>query len=283
MLRELYRNSDYDWITKVEELTKKAENIAPNLFLFDNFVEKEIEDLENASDQLVYTYTIINLYGLFFDSGKYIKEQDSVFMTGISREDSLCLKNFYITLQELRSIICHNKPCDSLQTQHLKLLPEWNKNEWGNFKNLKTSTSKFSYENSFKILIKSAVYALDIILKCLSNISDEKKDHFIKEWYQSIVAWYQKDQTIHYRAANSFYTCERQRVKKYIRSCFTIEHENEYFNKFREEVRGIVDNGGGSTYWDGLFDEFFSNSAINPVKLSPLNALKNIFDKKFPQ
>ena len=281
MLRELYRNSDYNWITKVEELTKVAENIAPNLFLFDNFIEKEIEDIENASDQLVYTYTIINLYGLFFDSGKYIKEPASVFMTEISGDNSCYLKNFYIALQELRSIICHNKPLDSLHPQYLGLLLEWNENEWRNFKYLNTSLCDFSYEKSFRILVKSALHALDIIFNCLSSISDGKKDDFVKEWFQSIVVWYRKDPVICYRAANSFYTCEPVRVKKYIGR--GNKHGDECFNKFKEKATSILCNGGGDAYWDNLFNESFSNNASNPMKLSPLNAMKNLFDNECPQ
>ena len=123
MLRDLYKDSNYDWIAKAKALERKAEKFAPNLFLFDNFVEKEIEDLENASDQLIYTYTIINLYGLFFDSGKYIANQkgQGVFQTNIGADFTL-ISNFYGGLQELRSIICHNKPLDSIKYNNLDLL-----------------------------------------------------------------------------------------------------------------------------------------------------------------
>ena len=106
-LYTLLRTPQYDWRAKLGDdnggLIKTAQDFSPHLFLFDDYHEKPIE--ENASNQLVYTYTVINLYSLFFDSGKYLSYACSPFQTDIAKSDADYIRYFYDSLQELRSMI----------------------------------------------------------------------------------------------------------------------------------------------------------------------------------
>ena len=302
-LRELYKHPDYDWMTKAKEMEELALKVAKNLFLFDNFVEKEIDDLENASDQLIYTYTIINLYGLFFDSGKYIKFKNVVFLstdTETAKKDLLCISEFYVGLQELRSIICHNKPLDSLQRKNLEPLGKNDVQNEGkkaepvelsNFKHLRKYGANFSYEDAFKCLTKKAMAVLEIISNCIEDISgadEETKKNFVKAWYDSIILWYKIDPAIHYRAANSFFGISPQRVKKYVKSIKPDTKEDEYLRVFSSLIKddllsNVPADGSPLDYWKNSYQDHFCNGAIDPRELSPLNAMLDIFNNVCPR
>ena len=87
---------------KINFLNNKAREINRNLFLFDDFKLKKVPHI--VDEEIVFWYLIVNLYGLFFDAGKYIRDLD------IWNYDSYCkVKAFYYALNEVRSVFCHNK------------------------------------------------------------------------------------------------------------------------------------------------------------------------------
>ena len=284
-LRKLYKNPDYDWMTKAKETENLARTVAKNLFLFDNFVEKEIDDLENASDQLIYTYTIINLYGLFFDSGKIINSPDGVFQTNLASPDRLYISKFYAVLQELRSIICHNKPKDSLKLNNLKLLGNV---EMRNFKYLRTYRDQFSYEDAFKYLTKNAMTVLEILsnfIKKESGADEETKENFVKEWYDSITSkWNTKElnELVLYRAAYAFYSLNPKRVRDYVKMKEGKQSEDMYSCIFFRLIKSQLPPKCTSDYWKKSYGDHFCNAANYPRDLSPLNAMLDIFDKVIP-
>ncbi|MBR4254775.1 MAG: hypothetical protein IKQ16_06765 [Lentisphaeria bacterium] len=281
-LYSLLHDSQYDWRIKLEDkndgLVKSAHDFSPNLFLFDSFQEKPVE--ENASDQLVYSYTIINLYDLFFDSGKYIKDIDSPFLTDIASADAQYINFFYDSLQELRSIICHNKPKDSIRYKKFHRQLGWNKIEWGCFDYLRRSGYCFSYEDSFKLLTQSAVKVLDILKKCLDDNRDEpKKDRFEKKWYDHIIEWYKRNMTVHIRAVQTYFNMDPKDFKKRYNSKYgKLEDDAKYVDKVVEILK---EKWLSEEFdWDILYKRHFCSNAEDPMSLSPMNAMRTLLDQK---
>lgn len=278
-LHTLLRDPQYDWRIKLEDkndgLIKSAQDFSPYLFLFDSFQEKSVE--ENASDQLVYTYTIINLYGLFFDSGKYIKDRDSPFQTGIATTDAQYICSFYDSLQELRSIICHNKPIDSIRYKKFHKQLGWNKNEWSCFDYLRRPGYSFSYEDSFKLLTQSAIKVLDTLKKCLDdNNEKQKKEQFEKEWYNSIIEWYKNNTTAHIRGIQAYLNLAPADFRKRCKSKFGPLQDDQYIDKVETLLANVwsplID-------WNNLYDDHFRADAENPMQLSPLSAMMTLLDQ----
>ena len=109
---------------KINFLNNKAREINRNLFLFDDFKLKKVPHI--VDEEIVFWYLIVNLYGLFFDAGKYIRDLD------IWNYDSYCkVKAFYYALNEVRSVFCHNKSNASylrgkvINKKLNKLIPGW--------------------------------------------------------------------------------------------------------------------------------------------------------------
>lgn len=281
-LYTLLRDPQYDWRVKLGDdsrgLINMAKDFSPNLFLFDDYHEKSIE--ENASDQLVYTYTVINLYSLFFDSGRYLSDACSPFQTDIANDDAEYIRCFYDSLQELRSMICHNKPADSLRREKLYRLPEWKNNEWRCFDYLRSSWQEFSYDDSFKLLTRSAIKILDILNGCLISKCDNHK--FEKEWYDSIIKWYQKNMTVRIRAVQAYFKLDPAEFKKKFkqRYGYKLVREDQYIDKVEEKLNeSWLPNFTSRREWDDLYDKHFRADADDPMSLSPLNAMKKLLDQ----
>lgn len=278
-LHSLLLDPQYDWSIKLGDenggLIKSARLFSPNLFLFDDYHEKPIE--ANASDQLVYTYTIINLYDLFFDSGRYIVDNSSPFQTEIASTDAQYICFFYDSLRELRSIICHNKPIDSIRYKKFHKELGWNRNEWGCFDYLRRPGYCFSYEDSFKLLTQSSVKVLDILKKSLDDNNDEqKKEQFEKAWYNSIIEWYKNNTTVHIRGIQAYLNLAPTDFRKKCKNKYGPLQDDQYINKVEALLANVwppLDD------WNNLYDDHFRADADNPMQLSPLSVLKTLLDQ----
>ncbi len=201
-----------DFQKRVQALDKKARTIAPGLFLFDEYCPKKIPE-NIRDDEIALWYLIVDLYGLFFDSGKY------VFNTlEWSRDDSFTVKAFQDALNETRSIFCHNKPSTAFLPVLItdnnslnKLVAGWKIKAkpaadllTGNFRN------PAPYRELFDLFLEAASKMLDLIdtkfLDCLAKYPDDKRDDEIYEnWFVPIFDWYWENTTAYVRAWNRYH------------------------------------------------------------------------------
>ncbi len=196
---------------RVRDLNTKAQNIAHNMFLFDEYHPKRIPE-GICNDEIAFWYLIIDLYGLFHDAGKYILD-----IPEWDHSDQSTIKAFYDALNEMRSIICHNKPPSTylplLITDNFKLkrlvTDWWNRSQ--PIKKILNADSKATmpYRELFDLFLEVANKVLilideKILCKFDYYVKNNQNDEIYTNWFIPIFNWYWDNTIIYVRAWNSY-------------------------------------------------------------------------------
>ena len=262
---------------KVDELNKKAELIDKRLFLFDEFCPKAIPD--DASDEVKFWYLITNLYGLFYDSGKYIYSYSPSLRNSPNHE----VKNFYQALNEVRSIFCHNKTPDSYLGYRIANIKLDNLvNVWSTLTNsYRRSWSNPRWDQLYYLFYRGADETLTIIEGNIDKYRNNE-ENIINDWFKPIAKWYFSNDEVILRAMRAYLNIN----KTYIPTRLGCSPDIHYYLAFssrtqkdaiKEKLSKIVKNDNDDSY------TYLYNDHLPDVGycLSPLNLLLPFLDNCF--
>lgn len=211
-------------------LDDRARQIAPNLFLFDEYYPKRIPE-NICNDEVAFWYLIIDLYGLFHDAGKYIF--DTPEWTCFS---GATVKAFHDALNEMRSVFCHNKPptaylprliTDSSRLNNL--VSTWTDQSKPAANLTGSSDIAIPYRELFDLFLAAAMKVLDLIDKELLNSFEnyvQRKDDagIYNNWFTPIFNWYWNNTTVYIRAWNSYCNRNSSSVSQAYRNAHDIKN-----------------------------------------------------------
>ncbi len=247
---------------KVDELNKKAESIDKRLFLFDEFCSKAIP--EDASDEVKFWYLITNLYGLFYDSGKYIT------YSSLKNTPNHEVENFYRALNEVRSIFCHNKTPDSYLGYRIannkldNLVSQWSTST----NSYRKSWSNPRWDQLYRLFYSGAKATLNIIETNMGATKD-----FFNDWFKPIARWYFLNDEVILRAMRAY--LEINKKPKDDIHCNLAFHSSAQKKKIKTLLNTIVDKDDSYTY---LYNIHLPNVGYC---LSPLTLLLPFLDNCF--
>ena len=288
-------------INKVNELNKKAEKIDSRLFLFDDFCPKtmpfnaaelqktinelnalstsnsidisnEISALTNCfqvSGEIRFWYLIINLYGLFYDAGKYI------LRSNLRKTDNYEVQNFYHALNEVRSIFCHNKTPGSYLGYRIannkldNLVRSWSK-KTSFCKSKWSSWTPAQWDDLYDLFYDGAVNALNKIEQNMGNIKPF-------DWFKAIADWYSSNDEVLLRAMRA-YLISNMSIAKFkkpndIESYLAYRYPADQ-KRIKGQISKAFDNNNSYTYLDNYLSQ-------QGYCISPLNLLLPFLDKYF--
>lgn len=276
---------------KINFLNNKAREINRNLFLFDDFKLKKVPHI--VDEEIVFWYLIVNLYGLFFDAGKYIRDLD------IWNYDSYCkVKAFYYALNEVRAVFCHNKSNASylrgkvINKKLNKLIPGWlNKVEDGGKHLLDREFQSLSpHKDLYDLFFAAALKVLELIdSEILDRFKKYNDTNIYADWFLPISKWYYSQNIVIYTRAFKAFCYENARKLKDQGSISCIDDDAIEDFVFREivgkekEIKGYSCCLINSEYLEYMYKTYFSCNATtaNRRKLSPRNLLNPLLEKKF--
>lgn len=209
-MNELHRRFD-DFQKRALELDARARKSNGRLFLFDQYCPKHIP-AGIDDEEVIFWFLIVDLYGLFFDAGKYLR-----YVPVWNNPSKTNVIHFYEALNEIRSAFCHNKPPTSYLSYHVtnpalgRLAIEWTKKS-ASAKEL--LTRKFTTDSPFRDLFDIYMQAAEKFLVMLEievlatfeqHVANNRDDSIYKEWFIPIFKWYCNNPVVYTRAWQSFY------------------------------------------------------------------------------
>lgn len=205
-----------DFQNRAMQINEKARKINGRLFLFDGYCPKHIPD-GVTDDEVIFWYLVVDLYGLFFDAGRYLR-----FIPVWNKQSQKLVAYFYEALNEIRSVFCHNKPPTAYLLYHIvnpalkHLTIEWEEKSASAQSLL---TRNFNTASPFRDLFDIYMQATEKILTMLENevlvtfenyVDDDQDEKIYDEWFVPIFNWYSRNnQTVATRAWQSF--CREKR------------------------------------------------------------------------
>lgn len=208
-----------DFQKKAVNLDRKAKNVSPRLFLFDGYRPKRIPTMVDSAPEVAFWYLIVDLYGLFFDAGSYIKQLN------VWKDDKTTVEAFYDALNEIRSVFCHNKPLTSYLPSLItnadlnKLVPDWEmksavaqelaqvasknpeKSDPTGTMAVPRGMAEFPFEDFFGIFLAAADEMLNLIdRKMLTGFVQYTDDKIYEEWFKPIFHWWMDNSIVYIRA-----------------------------------------------------------------------------------
>lgn len=286
-------------INKVNELNKKAGKIDPRLFLFDDFCPKTMPfnaaelqktinglnalstansiDVSNAisalterlqeSREIRFWYLIMNLYGLFYDSGRYIAS------SALGAANNYEVKNFYHALNEVRSIFCHNKTPASYLGYRIAnnkldtLVTDWSKRSAFCRKKWSCSTSQ-QWDDLYNLFHDGANNTLNTIEKNMSSVQD-----IFNDWFKPIVNWYFSNDEVLLRAMRTYLVLNKLKNISNIDSYLAF-----YYPNIKETIKNNIHraNANGCSY-----THLYNYLSQENYCLTPLTLLKPFLDNYF--
>lgn len=278
--------------TKIKTLNNKARLINRNFFVFDEFKLKKIPNA--ANDEVIFWYLIINLYGAFFDAGKYIRDLNEWDSCSSNR-----IKAFYDALNEVRSVFCHNKTKASYLSGKIinkkldELVPDWSEKIKDGVKHL--IDQKFVSESPYKDLYDLFFMAGNKIFELIDQKLLESFEAYktvpnadtklYENWFMPIFNWYRDTTVVYTRAYKAFCRENSQRLQKEGKISDTDDDTIENFVSMRkirldkDKINGDLNN----RYAEGIYYAYFSLNASTTLrkKITPQNVLLPFLNKEF--
>lgn len=256
---------------RAQQLDEYARQINGRLFLFDEYHPKHIPP-GIVDDEVIFWYLIVDLYGLFFDAGKYLR-----FVPVWNEQTQKTVFNFYEALNEIRSVFCHNKPPTAYLHYHVTnpalrhLVIEWAAKS-APARNLLTRNfnTPSPFRDLFDIYIQAAEKILtlleDEVLTIFNNYVKEDQDENIYEkWFVPIFDWYWKGNlTVYTRAWQSF--CREKGMDMQIDRMVALGA-----NRTRKQLTDMLFSYGYEKYGKLMYFRHFSLHAgtVNRRMLTP--------------
>ena len=259
---------------RAQQINEKALEINGRLFLFDEYQPKRIP-LGVEDDEVIFWYLIVDLYGLFFDAGKYLRYIPLWEKNGQSQKS---VRIFYEALNEIRSVFCHNKPPTAYLLYHItnpalkNLTIEWTVKS-ASARNL--LTRNFNTASPFRDLFDIYLQAAEKILDMLENevliifkkyVAEDQDEKIYEEWFIPIFNWYWKsNQTVYTRAWQSFCR-EKERTDVYIDR--TIAYG---VSRTKQQLTNMLSLRGCENYGKFVYSRHFSlhSKTANRRELTP--------------
>lgn len=261
-------------IIRINQISQESDS---RLFLFAYYTPKEYPRSEE--NHLRFLYAITNIYGLFWDSGAFLRTNlfaphkegmlsglFSVLSYTDSRRNSQRISDFLGVIAGFRTMYCHNFTTESYVNQeHLKRAKLWASNiivGFSNFNNISDS--------EWRILLVSIVSELESILdviesclKLLLKVESSKKEVIINYWLKSVCTWY----------------CKSDWMMNYAQSIYDYKrHESAQYKELNATTRAMTQKWLCEKY--GSVDKFIMQCNTDITKLvfnskCPMPALPN--------
>ncbi len=256
-MSDLIRKFD-DFQKRAQQLDEYTRQINGRLFLFDEYHPKHIPP-GIVNDEVIFWYLIVDLYGLFFDAGKYLR-----FVPVWNEQTKKTVINFYVALNEIRSVFCHNKPPTAYLHYHVTnpalryLVIEWNAKS-APARNLLTRNfnTPSPFRDLFDIYIQAAEKILTLlegeVLTIFENYVKEDQDESIYEkWFVPIFKWYVKgNMTVYTRAWQSF--CREKGMDMQIDRTVALGT-----SRARDQLTAMLSSYGDEKYGKLMYFRHFS-------------------------